>query len=132
MAVSNDSSKLDDLRRHAGPNALIDLTVAGKRATLPVLVHDVQVHPVTRRPIHVDLFAVRMTEFVGVRARKGGMLRTEVELGVRVERGQVLARIVDLYGDEVETIAAPRDGLFVRSTTFSTVGAGERVITLGV
>ena len=27
-----------------------------------MLVHDVQVHPVNRRPLHVDLFLVRMTE----------------------------------------------------------------------
>ena len=27
-----------------------------------MLVHGVQVHPVNRRPLHVDLFAVRMTE----------------------------------------------------------------------
>jgi large subunit ribosomal protein L25 len=27
-----------------------------------VLIHGVQVHPVTRRPLHVDLFVVRMTE----------------------------------------------------------------------
>ena len=33
----------------------------GRRPT-PVLVHGVQVHPVTRRPLHVDLFLVRMTE----------------------------------------------------------------------
>src|SRR2546426_638005 len=28
----------------------------------PVLVYGVQVHPVNRRPLHVDLFLVRMTE----------------------------------------------------------------------
>ena len=28
----------------------------------PVLIHGVQIHPVNRRPIHVDLFVVRMTE----------------------------------------------------------------------
>ena len=40
---------------------MIDLSVDGKKAR-PVLVHDVQVHPVNRRPLHVDLFLVRMTE----------------------------------------------------------------------
>ena len=32
------------------------------RQAQPVLIHGVQVHPVTRRPLHVDLFLVRMTE----------------------------------------------------------------------
>lgn len=60
-ALTIDAREFDDLRRHAGPNVLVDLRVAGSKAR-PVLVHSVAVHPVTRRPIHADLFAVRMTE----------------------------------------------------------------------
>ena len=56
-----DAHEFDVLRRHSGPNALVDLSVDGKKAR-PVLVHDVQVHPVNRRTLHVDLFLVRMTE----------------------------------------------------------------------
>ena len=60
-SVSLDTHDFEQLRRHAGPNALIDLSVDGK-ASKPVLVQHVQIHPVNRRPLHVDLFAVRMTE----------------------------------------------------------------------
>ena len=59
--VSIDAHEFDLLRRKAGQNALIDLSVDGKKAR-PVLVHGVQVHPVNRRPLHVDLLLVRMTE----------------------------------------------------------------------
>ena len=59
--LSVDAHEFELLRRHAGPNALVDLSVDGKKPS-PVLVHGVQVHPVTRRPLHVDLFLVRMTE----------------------------------------------------------------------
>jgi large subunit ribosomal protein L25 len=59
--VSIDAHEFELLRRKAGQNALIDLSVNGSKAR-PVLVHDVQVHPVDRRPLHVDLFLVRMTE----------------------------------------------------------------------
>jgi large subunit ribosomal protein L25 len=59
--VSVDAHDFELLRRKAGQNALIDLSVHGKQAR-PVLVHGVQVHPVHRRPLHVDLFLVRMTE----------------------------------------------------------------------
>jgi large subunit ribosomal protein L25 len=59
--VSVDSHEFELLRRKAGPNTLIDLTVDGKRPN-PVLVHDIQVHPVSRKPLHIDLFLVRMTE----------------------------------------------------------------------
>jgi large subunit ribosomal protein L25 len=59
--VTVDVHDFELLRRQSGPNTLIDLSVDGEKAQ-PVLVHGVQVHPVTRRPLHVDLFLVRMTE----------------------------------------------------------------------
>src|SRR6188472_4571888 len=60
-SVSIDAHDFEQLRRHTGPNALVDLSIDGKKAQ-PVLVSAVQVHPVNRRTIHVDLFLVRMTE----------------------------------------------------------------------
>lgn len=56
-----DAHDFDQLRRRVGPNALIDLAIDGKKAD-PVLIHAVQIHPVHRRPVHADLFLVRMTE----------------------------------------------------------------------
>jgi len=73
-----------------------------------------------------------MREFLGIRARRGGLLHTLAELGTIVRRGDPLARIVDIFGDTVETVAAPEPGVFVRSTTLSTVSTGERVATLGL
>jgi large subunit ribosomal protein L25 len=60
-SVSIDSHAFETLRRHAGPNTLIDLSVDGGAAS-PVLVYGVQQHRVTRKPLHVDLYVVRMTE----------------------------------------------------------------------
>ena len=59
--VSLDTHEFEVLRRHAGPNTLIDLSVDGD-ASAPVLVSEVQLHRVTRKPLHVDLYVVRMTE----------------------------------------------------------------------
>ncbi|HKG57256.1 MAG TPA: 50S ribosomal protein L25 [Candidatus Limnocylindrales bacterium] len=59
--VTVDAHEFELLRKHLGANALVDLSVAGDKSS-PVLVHDVQVHPVNRRPLHIDLFLVRMTE----------------------------------------------------------------------
>ena len=59
--VSVDTHEFEQLRRHAGANTLIDLSVDGGAAA-PVLVHGVQTSVITRRPLHVDLFVVRMTE----------------------------------------------------------------------
>ena len=60
-SVSIDTHEFELLRRRVGSNALIDLSIDGKKSQ-PVLIHDVQIHPVNRRPLHVDLFLVRMTE----------------------------------------------------------------------
>lgn len=73
-----------------------------------------------------------MRDFLGLRARHGGLLETLVQLGDVVERGQMLARTVNVWGDEVETFIAPARGVFVRATTLSTVSTGERVATLGL
>src|ERR1700746_1859025 len=59
--VSVDSHEFEQLRRHAGPNTLIDLSVDGGKPT-PIIVHGVQLHRVTRRPLHAAFFVVRMTE----------------------------------------------------------------------
>jgi large subunit ribosomal protein L25 len=67
-----DAHEFDALRRRTGASTLIDLAVDGGR-TRPVLVHGVQVHPVSRRPLHVDLFAVRMTEELTVEVPLVGM-----------------------------------------------------------
>lgn len=72
-----------------------------------------------------------MREFLGIRAKRGGLLHNLARLGDLVEKGQPLVRITDIYGDEVDTVLAPERSVFVRSTTLSTVSTGERVVTLG-
>ena len=59
--LSVDTHDFEQLRRHTGPNALVDLSIDGEKAR-PVLINSVQINPVTRRMVHVDLFLVRMTE----------------------------------------------------------------------
>jgi large subunit ribosomal protein L25 len=60
-SVTLDAHDFDQLRRRLGANALVDLSIDGKK-TQPVLIHGVQVHRLTQRPIHADLFVVKMTE----------------------------------------------------------------------
>ena len=73
-----------------------------------------------------------MRDFLGLRAQRGGLLFTLAKLGEVVTKGQPLARIVDIFGDEVQLVTAPEAGVFVRATTLSTVSSGERVATLGL
>ncbi len=46
-------------------------------------------------------------------ARRGGLLIKEAEdafIGRKIEEGTIIARVIDLYGEEVEVIRAPSDG----------------------
>ena len=49
-SVSVDAHEFEQLRRHSGPNALVDLSIDGKQPS-PVLVSAVQVHPVNRKTL---------------------------------------------------------------------------------
>jgi large subunit ribosomal protein L25 len=60
--IQLDARTFDDFRRHAGRNAIVDLRLTGGGRARPVLLHQVQEHPVTRTPLHVDFLVVRMTE----------------------------------------------------------------------
>jgi uncharacterized protein len=105
-----------------------DQVEIGSRCVLNALRHLGMVPGAVEPPAEV----VRMREFVGVRSTRAGLLFTEAALGAMVRRGDRLARIESVHGDEVEVIPAPADGLFVRTTTLSTVAAGERVVTVGI
>ena len=59
--VSVDTHEFDQLRRHVGSNALVDLSSTARRRSR-CWSTSVQIHPVHRRPLHVDLFLVTMTE----------------------------------------------------------------------
>lgn len=61
QSLTVDAHDLAVLRRHAGASTLVDLAVDGKKPRA-VLINGIQLHKVTQRPLHLDLFAVRMTE----------------------------------------------------------------------
>ncbi len=61
QSLSVDAHELSLLRRHVGATTLVDLSVDGSSSSA-VLIHGVQIHKVTHQPVHVDLFAVQMTE----------------------------------------------------------------------
>jgi predicted deacylase len=73
-----------------------------------------------------------MRDFLGIRANEGGLLVPVAGLGDEVKSGDILCRVVNIYGDDVQTVKAPQDGVFVRTTTMGSVSQGERVATLGL
>jgi large subunit ribosomal protein L25 len=59
--IEVDAHEFDLLHRQTGRHAVVDLHLDGSKPK-PVLLHAIQEHPLTRRPIHVDFLAVNMEE----------------------------------------------------------------------
>ena len=87
--VSVDTHEFEQFRRHAGNNVLLDLVVDEGNPT-PALVHGVQVHPVSHRPLHVDLLVVSMTEELTVDVP---VITTGSSLAVEREGGTLLHQL---------------------------------------
>jgi large subunit ribosomal protein L25 len=64
-AIQLEAHEFGLIRKHVGRNALLDLKVGTSRP-VPVLLHAVHEHPVTRLPLHADFFMVKMTEEITV------------------------------------------------------------------
>ena len=61
QSVAVDAREFEVLRRHAGRHAVVDLQMDGAKP-LPVLLHAIQEHPVSRKTLHIDFLAVNMDE----------------------------------------------------------------------
>ena len=68
-----------------------------------------------------------VTQFL-VTARRGGLIRTHVKVGDELKTGQLLAEVVDMFGDVVERIEAPRDGIARIVWTHRVVNTGDSVV----
>lgn len=66
-----------------------------------------------------------------VRARIAGMLRTTVDTGEPVRKGETLAIIGDPYGEMEHIVKAPFDGFIIGLNNQPVVHAGDAIIHLG-
>src|SRR3954454_4902327 len=62
QSISLDLHEFQLLHRHTGAHAVLDLSVSGDGKAQPVLLQAIQVHPISRLPIHVDLLSVNLQE----------------------------------------------------------------------
>lgn len=63
-----------------------------------------------------------------VRARRAGIVRSEVELGDSVSRGQPVALIADPYGEGTSRQNAPFDGIIVATAMNPIVSQGDAIV----
>lgn len=60
--IEVDAHEFELLHRETGRHAVLDLQVEGNGKPQPVLLQAIQEHPVSRKPLHVDLLVVNLQE----------------------------------------------------------------------
>ena len=125
------SASLRNTLAHAG--AVLELSIDGATAT-PVIVKDVQNHPVRGQAIHVDLLRVNMNEpihAVVVLDLRGGELAPGVTEGGVLSQGIRELNIMALPDNIPDTIAHDVSGLEMNATVMlSAVNVPEGVTLL--
>lgn len=72
--------------------------------------------------------ARRYTKRVAVHANHGGGLHLDVDLTDEVSQGQVIGRVVDVFGQSVEEITSPMDGFILRAMRFASIATGAEAV----
>jgi predicted deacylase len=62
------------------------------------------------------------------RADHGGLWIQKAAAGERVKEGQILGEVVDLFGDTLQTVTAPFDGVANNSRTSAVANSGDVLI----
>lgn len=75
---------------------------------------------------------IRARGFSHYNADVGGLVDLDPDLGDRVNRGDTLFRITDVFGTVKDRVTADRSGVFWRSRRLPQVGSGEYVCSVGV
>ncbi len=74
---------------------------------------------------------VRARGFDRYTSPRGGLVHFAAELGDRVERGDPLFRVTDVFGAERATVEAETGGIFWRTRRLPQVASGEYVCSIG-
>jgi len=67
---------------------------------------------------------------VSVKVVHGGIFITEVKLGAMVKKGQMLGEILDVFGNSVEKITAPTEGVIILTNIPPVVNSGDTLVAI--
>lgn len=63
-----------------------------------------------------------------VHARKGGLLRLSIAIGEEIKKGQQVGEVCDVFGNIVEKVVAPSDGIARIIWTHKVVNTGDPIV----
>lgn len=84
-------------------------------------------HMIPGEPVVHGERMVATDQFI-VDARRGGLLRLAIGIGDEIKKGQVIAEICDVFGEVVEKVVSPRDGLARIIWTPKSVNTGDHIV----
>lgn len=103
--IAVDLKEFKKVYAEAGTSALVDLAIDGKKA-IKVLIHEPQAHYLKSEPVHVDFYAVKMTEkietaipihFIGASAAvedlEGNFVANRDELNIKCFPGDLIPAV---------------------------------------
>jgi len=99
-SIKLDLKSLKQIYEKTGETGIIDLDIKGEKKTRPVLIHNLQIHPVNSQVLHVELHQVDLSKKVSV-----NIPIETIGKAPAVEKGGVLFTLMD----EIEVEALPAD-----------------------
>ena len=76
--------------------------------------------------------AIECSRSYWIYSKEGGVLRVGPDVAQPVKKGELIATITDLFGDQKAEYHAPEDGVVVGKSTNPTAASGARILHLGV
>ncbi len=125
LAVKLSLKEFFPVYREVGETGLIDLQVAGEKEVRPVLIHNVQLDPVSDQAVHVDFHQVNLTEKI----KAAIPVEITGESPAMAQKIGVLVRLLD----EIEVEALPADlpeNIEVNVSALKEVGDGIKIADL--
>jgi hypothetical protein len=127
-------SLINEASRRGIPSILAEAGSAGGLDPAHVQVHLHGIRNVMRflkmlpgEPVIHGPRMIAKDQFV-VTARRGGLLRVAIGIGEVVKQGQLIGEICDVFGEVVERVASPRDGIARIIWTAKAVNTGDPVV----
>jgi hypothetical protein len=96
--------------------------VAALRGTRNVLIHLGLIEGAIERQTGMLVLPGEFRALPTLRARRGGIIRFEVECGEKLAAGTVISRTFDVFGNELEAIRMPAEGYVMTFPALSWVG----------
>jgi predicted deacylase len=71
-----------------------------------------------------------LSTIVPIRAKHGGIFISKIKTGEKILQGQVLGEIINTFGDAVETVSSPADGVVILTSVPPSVNSGDTLMML--